>query len=164
MSLEVNGCITKEELASVNQLVSEERFQKGPVAVIECIQKIPCNPCESACVRKAIHIGEPITSLPALNEDLCTGCGICISKCPGLAIFVVDKTFSDTEAAISFPYEYTPTPKKDETIDAVDREGRIVCKGRVIKVLNPESFDRTPVVTLAVPTDYADQVRSMRRK
>lgn len=164
MALVENGCITKEELARENQLVSEERFKKGPVAVIECIQKIPCNPCESACVRKAIHIGDPITSLPVLNEDLCTGCGICIAKCPGLAIFVIDKTFSDTEAAISFPYEYTPPPKKDEVIDAVDREGRFVCKGRVIKVLNPETFDRTPVVTLAVPTDYADQVRSMRRK
>ena len=115
-------------------------------------------------MRKAIRIGEPITSLPVLNEDLCTGCGICIARCPGLAIFVIDKTFTDAEATVAFPYEYTPLPQKDETVDAVDRTGRVVCKGKVIKVLNPESFDRTPVVTLAIPTVYADEVRSMKRR
>jgi len=164
MTLERNGYITREELASFNQLNSEERFKKGPVAVIECIQEIPCNPCESACVREAIHIGEPITSLPLLNENQCTGCGLCIAKCPGLAIFVIDKTFSDTEATVAFPYEYMPLPQKDEMVDAVDRTGKVVCRGRVTKVLNPKSFDRTPVVTLVIPSEYADEVRSMKRK
>ena len=164
MSLEQSGYITKEELTRFNQLTSEERFKKGPVAVIECIQQIPCNPCEIACAQSAISVGEPITSLPVLNEDLCTGCGLCIAKCPGLAIFVVDKTFSDEEATVSFPYEYSPLPKKDDEAEAVGRNGEFVCSARVVKVLNPKSFHQTPVVTLAIPKQYADEVRSMKRK
>jgi len=35
---------------------SEIRFDKGAVAVIECIQDIPCNPCETSCRFKAIIV------------------------------------------------------------------------------------------------------------
>lgn len=164
MALEQNGYITREELESFNQITSEERFKKGPVAVIECIQEIPCNPCEAACPQSAINIGLPITSLPVLDETLCTGCGVCIAKCPGLAIFTVDKTFSDTEATVSFPYEYMPLPIKDDIVEAVNRAGEMICKAKVVKVLNPKSFDRTPVVTVVIPKEFADDVRSMKRK
>lgn len=30
--------------------------------------------------------------------------------------------------------------------------------------MNPESFDRTPVVTVAVPVEYTEEVRSIQRK
>jgi Fe-S-cluster-containing hydrogenase component 2 len=164
MALDQNGVITREELVQFNQIISDERYKKGPVAVIECIQEIPCNPCEAACAQGAIKIGMPITELPILDEDLCTGCSICIAKCPGLAIFMVDKTYSPTEALISFPYEYTPLPEKDEIVEAVSRAGVVMSKAKVIKVMNPKSFDRTPVVTIAVPKDMADEIRSMKRK
>jgi Fe-S-cluster-containing hydrogenase component 2 len=163
MSLSENGYITKEELFG-KQIPSEERYKKGPVAVIECIQEIPCNPCEAACIRGAISIGEPITKLPLLEEEKCSGCGLCIAKCPGLAIFVVDKTYSDTEATVSFPYEYTPLPKENQEAEAVNRAGEVMCKGKVVKVLNPQAFDKTAVVTLAIPKEFADEVRSMKRK
>lgn len=164
MTLEINGCIMREELERFNLIPSEERYKKGTVAVIECIQEIPCNPCEAACPQGAIRIGSPITSLPEINEELCTGCGVCIAKCPGLAIFTIDKTYSDTEATVSFPYEYIPLPVKDEIVEAVNREGKVVCKGKVVKVLNPKSYDRTPVVTVAIQKEFADDVRSMKRK
>ncbi|MDF3000172.1 MAG: 4Fe-4S ferredoxin [Bacillota bacterium] len=164
MALEECGYITREELEQFGLFPSEERFKQGPVAVIECIQEIPCNPCEAACPRNAIQIGAPITTLPMLNEKLCTGCGICIAKCPGLAIFTVDKTYSGDEATVSFPYEYVPLPVKDEIVEAVNRVGEVVCKGRIIKVLNPKAYDRTPVVTVAIEKEFADEVRSMKRK
>ncbi len=164
MALEQSGYITREELEQFGLLPSKKRFEQGPVAVIECIQEIPCNPCEAACPRNAIQIGTPITALPTLKEELCTGCGICIAKCPGLAIFTVDKTYSDKEATVSFPYEYVPLPVKDEIVDAVNRAGEVVCKGRILKVLNPKANDRTPVVTVAIQKEFADDVRSMKRK
>ena len=37
---------------------SEERMKLGPVACIECLQQIPCNPCEEACPRGAITVGK----------------------------------------------------------------------------------------------------------
>lgn len=152
-----------EELKAVQTLPGRERFAKGPVAVIECVQEIPCNPCEAACKFGAIKIGEPITNLPVLAEDKCTGCGICASACPGLAIFVVNKAYSMETATVAFPHEYFPVPEKGAAVRAVNRKGEYVCDGVVRKVQNPGSFDHTPVVTIEIPKDMADEVRGIQR-
>lgn len=158
-----DGCPSMEEILSANGWPSEERFEKGPVAIAECVQEIPCNPCEAACPFHAVKIGSPITNTPRIEEDTCTGCGSCIAACSGLAIFVVDKTYSQNEALISFPFEYLPLPKKGDEVEALSRGGEYVCQGRVIRVMNPKRNDHTPVITLAVPTARVDQVRTMRR-
>jgi len=163
MVLRKLGYLTKEELVNSKCYPSEERFNKGPVAIIECTEEIPCNPCEIACKFKAIKIGKPITNIPILDESLCIGCGLCIAKCPGLAIFTIDKTYSDEEGLISFPYEYLPLPVIGSIVKAVNREGKVVSSGKVIKVLNNKSLDRTPVVTIAVPKAKLDEVRSIER-
>lgn len=43
-----HGIMTTEELRAIGHYPSEERMRKGPVAVCECLQRIPCNPCESS--------------------------------------------------------------------------------------------------------------------
>lgn len=86
------GFLNSAELKEAGRYPSEERLKKGPVAVIECCQNIPCNPCETACKFGAITVGDLITNLPVLDESKCVGCGVCLTKCPGLAIFVVDKS------------------------------------------------------------------------
>jgi Fe-S-cluster-containing hydrogenase component 2 len=164
MSLESKGYLTIFDLENAKMYPSEERFEKGPVAIVECIQEIPCNPCEKACKFGAITIGEPITNLPRVHEENCSGCGVCVAQCPGLAIFIVDKTYSDEEGTVSFPFEYFPLPEAGQEVTAVDRSGEKVCDGRVVKVLNPKSFDRTPVVTVAVPKKFVEDVRSIERK
>jgi len=161
MTLEKDGVLSPEELAKLPGMPSEERLEQGAVAVIECAQEIPCNPCEEACPKGAIRVGEPITNLPVLASDKCTGCGLCIPVCPGLAIFVVDMTYSDREATLQLPYEFLPLPEKGEMVTALDREGRAVCSARVVKVLNPKKFDHTPVITIAVPKDQAMNVRNI---
>lgn len=143
---------------------SEERLRKGPVAVIECAQEIPCNPCETVCPFKAITVGEPIINFPKLDEKKCKGCGKCIPVCPGLAIFVVDNTFNEKEATVSLPYEFLPLPEKGEKVDALNRKGEKVCSGRVIKVIPPEKNDHTAVITVAVPQKYSGQVRNIKVK
>ena len=163
MSLINTGYLEPEELRELQKRPSEERYQKGPVAVIECVQEIPCNPCEAACRFGAIRIGDPITNLPQCSHEKCTGCGVCVSKCPGLAIFVVNKAYSETTATVSFPYEYMPVPEQDMAVTAVNRKGEPVCEAKVVKVLNPAAFDHTPVVTVEIPKEYADDVRSIRR-
>ena len=163
MALRKTGYLTKGELVNLNLYTSEERFNKGPVAIIECTEEIPCNPCEAACKFKAIKIGKPITNIPILDENLCIGCGLCIAKCPGLAIFVVDKTYSNKEGSISFPYEYLPLPVTGSIVEAVNREGKVVSSGKVLKVLSKKSFDRTPVVTIAIPKEKLDEVRGIKR-
>lgn len=162
-SILTRGYPTIEELKATCGYPSDERFSRGPVAVIECIQPIPCNPCESSCKVGAIKIGNPITNLPKLNEDKCTGCSLCLSKCSGLAIFIVNKNFTDTEATITFPHEYYPLPLKGDIVDAVNRGGKELCKGRVIKVNDSPLNDKTPLVTIAVPKVLSDTVRGMKR-
>ena len=162
MGLEQTGALTTKELAKLPGMPSQERMERGPVVVIECAQEIPCNPCESLCKQGAIGVGEPITNLPMLNEDKCTGCGLCIAGCPGQAIFVVDATYSAQEATVQMPYEFLPLPEKGAAVDGLDREGRVMCEGRVLKVLSPKGYDRTPVVKVAVPKDCAMEVRNIR--
>jgi len=161
MTLEKDGILSPDELAKLPGFPSAERLQQGAVAVIECAQEIPCNPCEEACPAGAIRVGEPITNLPVLESDKCTGCGLCIPICPGLAIFVVDMTYSDREAAVQLPYEFLPLPERGEFVTALDREGRAVCPARVVSVRNPKKFDHTAVITLAVPKDQAMKVRNI---
>lgn len=158
-----DGYPSREEIVTANGWPSEERFAKGPIAIAECVQEIPCNPCEAACPFHAIKIGTPITNTPRIEEDTCTGCGSCIAACSGLAIFVVDKTYSKTEALISFPFEYLPLPEIGDEVEALSRGGEYVCQGTVVRVMNPKRNDHTPVVTLAVPKEHVDHVRTMKR-
>ena len=154
------GALGADEKKQV--LPSSERTNRGPVAVIECVQEIPCNPCEKACPFGAIEIGPDITQLPRLDLDKCRGCGLCVSKCPGLAIFLVDASKSEKEALVMMPYEYLPLPEIEDIVDGVDRTGRFVVKARVVKVDTGAQRQGTAVVTLAVPKEYMHEVRSFR--
>ncbi len=148
----------------ISGMPSLERMERGPVACIECIQCIPCNPCEAACPQNAITVGEAITSLPQLDEDKCSGCGICIAHCPGLAIFNLHKNYSDATALVSFPYEYVPLPIQGTHVRCTDRDGRFVTQGIVHSVRNLPAFDHTAVVTVEIPKEYLMDVRGMGRR
>ena len=158
------GVHCEEELRASPGYPDLERLQDGGVAVIECVQDIPCNPCELACRQGAIRVGVPITNLPSLDVESCSGCGLCIAACPGLAVFVVDMNFSDTETLVTFPYEFEPLPKVGDLVEAVDRGGEPVSSARVTRVQNPPAFNRTAVVTIAVPKAHGMVVRSIRRR
>ena len=163
MSLATNGFPSQEELRATPGYPSAERLAKGRCAVIECVQEIPCNPCETVCPRGAIEVGQPITNLPKLDVDACTGCGLCVAICPGQAIFIIDRAYAPGEALVGFPYEYVPLPLVGQKVEAVNRVGEVVGEGRVVQVNNAKHNDRTPVVFLAVPVELADEVRSMKR-
>ena len=54
MSLRETGILTTAELKEMGMFPSEERMRKGPVAIAECVEHIPCNPCETSCPFHAI--------------------------------------------------------------------------------------------------------------
>jgi len=162
LSYQRNGVLTESELKSHGLIPSKERFDKGPVVIVECVEKIPCNPCVDACLKKAISIKGSITNIPQVNFDKCNGCTVCIARCPGLAIFVVNKNYNQKQASISLPYEFTPRPKINDIVNALDRNGKTVCKAHVIKVLDAKGLDRCAVITITVPKKFHNKVRFIK--
>lgn len=157
---EKTGIPSKEMV--MEKFPSIERINKGPVAVIECYKEIPCNPCQTACKFDAINVGKDINNIPALNTNNCTGCTICLSKCPGLAIMVVDGSKSETTIQIKIPYEFLPLPKQGDVVKGLDRDGKFIADVKVISVVNPKSFDRTPIITVEVDRKYLYDLRNIK--
>jgi Fe-S-cluster-containing hydrogenase component 2 len=98
-----------------------------------------------------------------MQDEKCSGCALCVAACPGLAIFVLDKSYSDKVGSVSFPYEYLPVPGVGSEVDAVDRSGETVCKGKVKKVVLTKKSDRTTVMTVEVPIEFVDEIRGIKR-
>jgi Fe-S-cluster-containing hydrogenase component 2 len=137
------------------KLPSQKQLEKG-VAIIECIQNIPCNPCVDSCPTGAISMKD-INDLPVMDYDKCIACCKCVGICPGLAIFVVK--CKDDKALITLPYEFLPELIVGEKVQALDRAGKIVGVGIVKKVVNK---DKTFVVTIEVKKDLLMIVRNIK--
>jgi len=156
--LERAGIATDDDLEKV--IPDKKRLAKGPVVIIECFQKIPCDPCAISCKLGAIKSFKDINDLPIVDFDKCTGCGICISSCPGLAIFVIDMNYSDEKSLIKLPHEMLPLPEKGEDVYALDRVGSILGKVKVVRVLKIKN--KTNIISLEVPKSMAMKVRSIK--
>lgn len=156
------GVLSERELLRGRQVPDLKRLKQGPAVVIECVEQIPCNPCAGACPRRAITVAPSLVSLPRVDYAKCNGCALCVARCPGLAIFVVDYSFSAAEAAVTLPWEMLPRPARDAVVTALDRSGRPVCRAQVVRVLDAKALDRCAVVTLAVPKRMWNVVRSFR--
>ncbi len=162
--LKKTGYLSDEEIKSGPGIPSAQRRKRGPVAVIECIQPIPCNPCETSCKVNAITVGDDITNLPHLDQDKCIGCASCIAICPGQAIFVVDDGFEEERSRVMIPYEFLPLPQKGEVVIALDRSGKEVGDAEILNIRKKENMDKTAVVTLAVPKAQSMNVRFFKTK
>lgn len=138
---------------------------KGLHPVIECTQNIPCNPCQDACSKKCIKIGDKITALPALDETKeCSGCGMCVVACSGQAIFLIDEGFESGFASITMPYEFLPLPEIGDKGKALDRSGKEVCEAEIVSIKSNKIFDHTNLLTIKVPADMAMKARFFLRQ
>lgn len=156
--------LEKDGVPSVELLKS--RFPKKeqlirPLAVTECYEAIPCNPCSTSCPFGAIHIGEDINTPPTVDYNICTGCGICVFNCPGLAIFTVQETANNLIYKI--PYEFIPRPVVGEIMYAVNRSGEIIGKCEVEKVTYTKKQDKTALIQVKVPKDLLYDFVTVRR-
>ena len=142
-----------------------ERFpgvthKPGVHPVIECTQNIPCNPCQDACPKGCISIGADITSLPiAVEKSDCINCGMCVASCSGQAIFLVNEDCGDGTATVTIPYEFLPLPEVGAKGAALGRNGAEVCEAEVVSVKSVKAFDKTNLLTMRVPKEYAMKAR-----
>lgn len=154
------GLTRLEDLFSLNVVPPARRLDaKRPVAMIECIQEIPCNSCALACKMGAIRM-ENVTDIPEVDFDKCTGCMACAMVCPGQAIFLLRA--ENGMGYVTLPYEFLPVPKAGDLARAFDREGRILGKSKVARVLPPERNSGTALVTIEVPEEWLLEARSVR--
>ena len=68
--VQYTGVPSQDELSRCPGVPTETRVKLGRVACIECVQEIPCNPCEGLCKFGAITIGEQITYLHVMIAAL----------------------------------------------------------------------------------------------
>jgi len=158
--LEKTGIASEEQIES--SFPSMERLKKGPVAIIECFQRIPCNPCATSCKRGAMKPFEDINDLPSLSHEECNGCSLCVFNCPGLAIMVVDYTYSEEKVSFKIPYEFIPLPEKGQIVKGLNREGKEICDCEVLNIMNNKVMDRTPLVTVAVDKSHLKTFRNIK--
>ena len=160
--IEVSESLLKKGYVSDDEI---ERFpgvthKKGVHPVIECTQNIPCNPCQDACVKKCISIGDNITSLPIVTEEGdCIKCGMSIASCSVQAIFLVDEDCGDGTATVTLPYEFLPLPCEGSKGIALGRDGSKVCEATVVSVKSAKAFDKTHLLTMRVPKEFAMKAR-----
>jgi Fe-S-cluster-containing hydrogenase component 2 len=133
-----------------------------PKAILECYEDIPCNPCSTSCPFDAIEIGPNINVQPHLLVDVCTGCGVCVPSCPGLAIVIAQIRGND--AVFKIPYEFIPIPIKNEIWDGVNRSGEVICDALIENVVINKKQDHTAVVTVSVPVEFLHDFVTIRVK
>mgnify|MGYP000464239836 CR=1 FL=1 len=148
---EKTGILSERDL----QLPSEKQLEKG-VAILECVQEIPCNPCVDSCPVHAISMKD-INAPPINDFERCIGCTKCVGVCPGLAIFVVK--VKGRKAWVTLPYEFIPTPKAGDVVQALDRCGAVRGKALVTKVVRQ---GKTLVVTIEIESGLAMDIRNIR--
>lgn len=131
-----------------------ERINKSGVAFAQCFQEIPCNPCSTSCPKGAITIGDNINNIPEFDFEKCIGCGLCVVKCPGLAINVVDGSTDKDKIIFKIPYEMLPLPVEGQEVIAVDREGNYLSKAQVVGVKQFKEAEKTYLVSVEIERDY----------
>ncbi len=158
--LNINGVPDKKLILSK---FPEKELLLKPKAITECYEEIPCNPCSTSCPFDAIYIGEDINTAPIVDFEKCTGCGICVYNCPGLAIFTVQELDSEN-ARFKIPYELRPLPEKGETWSGVNRAGEIITEVLIEKISLTSKHDKTALVQVLVPLEFIKDFITIRRQ
>ncbi|MDR1917095.1 MAG: 4Fe-4S ferredoxin [Synergistaceae bacterium] len=156
-----SGVLTDELPGAIRPPQDLWEGKKSGLVVVECPQRIPCNPCATSCPTGAICAFSDINDTPRIDYKKCTGCAICVAVCPGLACFVVDLTFNEDYALYKIPYEMLPLPSKGDTVTCLGRTGEALASGIVETVVEPK-HDRTYVIHVSAPKKLANDIRAIK--
>ena len=102
---------------------------------LECIVYCPVNKTGGECI-----VQRPGDGKAEISEDLCTGCGICIKKCPFDAIVIVNLAKELGKDKIhqyginSFRLYRLPMPRKGSVVGLLGRNG--IGKSTIVNILS----------------------------
>ena len=159
MNLLEKGYVADEEIARFPGVTKRRKVHP----VMECTQNIPCNPCQDACKKGCITIGDNITSLPIVDPSVdCINCGMCVASCSGQAIFLVEEEVEPGLGEVTMPYEFLPLPEEGDKGMGLGRDGREIVEVTVSRVRTSPAYDHTNLLTVKVPMEHLDAVRFYR--
>ena len=108
---------------------NDERMNKKPFVIIDCLYSFACNPCVFSCPSKAIEKISAST-VPSIDFEKCVGCMECVYQCPGLAIFGYDLRHNIITLPLEFDYE------DGLKIYLVDNKGHVIDQGIIQKIIS----------------------------
>ena len=82
-----------------------------------------------------------------------------MASCSGQAIFLVDEDCGDGTATVTLPYEFLPLPEAGTKGKGLGRDGKAICDAEVVAVKSNKAFDKTNLLTIRVPKEYAMKAR-----
>ena len=160
---------TGEILKSKPGKVSTENnpeISAGVTPVLHCTQEIPCDPCTALCPNGLITIeGADIRAVPVfLGNNYCCGvCERCVVGCPGLAITLVDYRSNPDLPIVLIPYEFNrEVIQSKDRVTVLSTDGRPLGNHEVISVHQIKNNDRTLVVAVQVPKEYATLIAGIQ--
>jgi len=159
-----SGVLTEDHMGQKGAVLPPQDLwdgKKNGLVIVECPERIPCNPCNTSCPVGAILPFKDINDVPEVDFSKCTGCAMCVAVCPGLACFVIDMTFGAEEALYKLPYEMLPVPQKGDKVVCLDRLGKEVAEGTVKNVTEPRK-DKAYVVHVSAPKNLFKEIRAVR--
>jgi bacterioferritin-associated ferredoxin len=143
-----------------------DEVSEGAMPLIHCTQEIPCDPCSSLCINGLIYVdAKDIRKLPKFEGDAfsCGCCEECVGGCPGLAITLVDYYSDANFPTVSIPYEIKRGGiKSGDLVTVVDTQGKALGQVGVQAVHDNPSSDRTQVIQVKAPSEYARKIAGIR--
>ena len=162
---------TAEILKSKPGEAGDERLpqaETGVRPVLHCIQDIPCNPCVAACPLGLIYIDEndirrqPVFVAEQVGKD-CAGCEKCVVACPGLAITLTDYRKDAEHPTVTIPYEFLEESiHEGDVVTVLDIAGEVLGAAEVSSVRAVRANDRTVLVRVKAPKEYAARIAGLR--
>jgi NADPH-dependent 2,4-dienoyl-CoA reductase/sulfur reductase-like enzyme/Fe-S-cluster-containing hydrogenase component 2 len=141
--------------------------EEGIFPVFHCSQEIPCNPCTSVCPQGNIYIDpDDIRRVPEYIAEKtgkeCIGCNKCVTICPGLAITLVDYR-KGREPIVTIPFEFgRGALHEGDLVTVLDTGGSVLGKVPVVKTQLTRATDRTMIVKVRAPHEYARRIAGIQ--
>ncbi len=158
--------ILKSKPGSITPEEESDESPGGAFPMIHCTQEIPCDPCTALCPNGLIFVDETdIRKTPTFlgNNYCCAVCERCVAGCPGLAITIVDYRSNKDLPLVSIPYEFTrETISQHDIVTVLDVEGSPLGDVPVMSVQSIKANDRTLVVQVMAPKEYARKISGIR--